>query len=153
MNYLALISVSFIVISAILVAIGWVIIAKDRSNIEKHKKVMTAAAIAATTFFILYVSRTIFVGNTAFGGPDSVKPFYLGFMIFHILLATTGGILGLITLYLGYKNKIEKHRKIGPKASVVWFFTAITGATVYILLYVAYDPGETTNVFRAIIGG
>ena len=153
MNYLALISVSFIVISAILVAIGWVIIARDRSAIEKHKKVMTAAAVAATTFFILYVSRTIFVGNTAFGGPDAVKPYYLGFMIFHILLATTGGILGLISLYLGYKNKVEKHRKIAPKASVIWFLTAITGVTVYTLLYVAYDPGETTNVFRAIIGG
>ncbi|MDX5322473.1 MAG: DUF420 domain-containing protein, partial [Exiguobacterium sp.] len=110
MNYLALISVSFIVLSAILVAIGWVIIARDRRDIEKHKKVMTAAAVAATTFFILYVSRTIFVGNTAFGGPDSIKPYYLAFMIFHILLATTGGVLGLITLYLGYKNKVAKHR-------------------------------------------
>ncbi|KDN58910.1 MULTISPECIES: DUF420 domain-containing protein [Exiguobacterium] len=153
MNYLALISVSFIVLSAILVAIGWVIIARDRRDIEKHKKVMTAAAVAATTFFILYVSRTIFVGNTAFGGPDSIKPYYLAFMIFHILLATTGGVLGLITLYLGYKNKVAKHRKIAPKASVVWFFTAITGVTVYVLLYVAFEPGETTNVFRAIIGG
>lgn len=150
---LALLSVSFIVISAILVAIGWVIIARDRRNIATHKKVMTAAAVAATTFFIMYAARTIFIGNTAFGGPDSVKPYYTAFMIFHILLATTGGVLGLITLYLGYKNKVEKHRKIAPKASVVWFFTAITGVAVYIFLYVAYTPGETTNVFRAIIGG
>lgn len=150
---LALISVSFIVISAILVAIGWVIIARDRRNLDLHKKVMTGAAIAATTFFLLYASRTILIGNTAFGGPDSVKPFYVTFMIFHIILATVGGVLGLITLWLGYKNEVAKHRRIGPKASVVWFFTAITGVMVYVLLYVAFEPGETTNVFRAIIGG
>lgn len=145
------ISTFFIVLSAILVAIGWNLI--RRRNIEAHKKVMLAAGASALTFFIIYASRTVFIGNTAFGGPDEYKIFYTVFLVFHIILATTGGILGLITIWLGLKNRLEKHRKFGPVTSIIWFFTAITGVMVYSLLYVIYEGGETTSVFKAILGG
>lgn len=144
------ISTFFIVLSAILVAIGWYLISKRK--IEAHQKVMWAAGAAALTFFIIYMSRTIFVGNTAFGGPEEYKIFYTIFLIFHITLATTGGVMGLITIYWGYKEQLAKHRKIGPITSVVWFCTAITGVMVYLLLYVFYEGGETTSVFKAILG-
>ncbi|MFK8793601.1 DUF420 domain-containing protein [Planococcus plakortidis] len=145
------ISTFFIVLSAILVAIGWNLIRKRR--IEAHKKMMLAAGAAALTFFIIYVSRTLFVGNTAFGGPDELKIYYTVFLIFHITLATIGAVMGLLTIYWGLKNRLDKHRKIGPFTSVVWFFTAITGVTVYLLLYVFYEGGHTTSVFKAILGG
>ena len=145
------ISTFFIVLSAILVAIGWNLIRKRR--IEAHKKMMLAAGAAALTFFIIYVSRTLFVGNTAFGGPDELKIYYTVFLIFHITLATLGAVMGLLTIYWGLKNRLDKHRKIGPFTSVVWFFTAITGVTVYLLLYVFYEGGHTTSVFKAILGG
>lgn len=145
------ISTFFIVLSAILVAIGWNLIL--RRKIEAHKKVMLAAGASALTFFIIYASRTIFIGNTAFGGPDEYKIFYTVFLIFHITLATTGGIMGLITIWWGLKNRLDKHRKIGPYTSVVWFFTGITGVMVYLLLYVIYEGGHTTSVFKAILGG
>lgn len=145
------ISTFFIVLSAILVAIGWAFI--KQKKIEAHKKTMTAAAISALIFFIIYASRTIFIGNTAFGGPADIKIYYTIFLIFHITLATTGAFFGLVTLYLGYKNNIKKHRKIGPITSVIWFLVAITGVAVYLLLYVFYTGGETTSVIKAIIGG
>ncbi|MDF2722153.1 MAG: hypothetical protein K0Q59_1828 [Paenibacillus sp.] len=142
------ISTSCIVISAILVAFGWVQIAKR--NIPKHQTFMLWAAIFASLFFIIYMSRTVFVGNTEFGGPHDVKIFYLIFLLFHITLATVGGVMGIITLIWGYKNQLSKHRKIGPITSVVWFATAITGATVYILLYWIYPGGEMKPVWDAI---
>ncbi|WP_456279462.1 DUF420 domain-containing protein [Bacillus sp. AK128] len=144
------ISTTFIVLSAISVAIGWVLVSQRK--IQAHQKVMTLAAIFAIIFFIIYASRTIFIGNTAFGGPDDIKIYYTIFLIFHITLATTGAVMGLLTLYYGYKNKLEKHRKIGPITSIIWFFTAITGVAVYLLLYVFYHGGETTSVIKAILG-
>jgi len=144
------ISTFFIVLSAVLVAIGWSLI-KQR-KIEAHKKTMFAAAIAALIFFIIYMSRTIFIGNTAFGGPDEYKIYYTIFLIFHITLATTGAVFGLVTIWAGYKNNLKRHRKIGPITSVIWFFTAITGVAVYSLLYVIYQGGTTTSVFKAILG-
>lgn len=144
------ISTGFIVLSAILVAIGWGLIAQRK--IEAHKKVMFAAGVSAVIFFIIYASRTIFIGNTAFGGPENLKVYYTFFLIFHISLATIGAVFGIISLWTGYKNKLVLHRKIGPISSIIWFFTAITGVAVYMLLYVLYEGGETTSVFKAILG-
>ena len=144
------ISTVFIVLSAILVAIGWVLIVKRK--IEAHKKVMFAAGVAAVIFFIIYASRTLFIGNTAFGGPEELKIYYTFFLVFHITLATTGAVFGIISLWTGYKNNMKVHRRIGPISSIIWFFTAITGVMVYLLLYVIYEGGETTSVFKAILG-
>ena len=144
------ISTTFIVLSAILVAIGWYFIAQRK--IETHKKFMLSAAVAAVTFFTIYASRTIFIGNTSFGGPDNIKIYYTLFLIFHITLATIGAIMGIITIYLGLKNKLDLHRKFGPVTSIIWFSTAITGVAVYLLLYVFYHGGETTSMIKAILG-
>jgi len=144
------ISTTFIVLSAITVAIGWVQISKKKT--EAHKKTMTLAGIFAIIFFVIYASRTVFIGNTAFGGPDDIKIYYTIFLIFHITLATIGAVLGIISLYSGYKNNLRLHRKLGPITSFVWFFTAITGVAVYLLLYVFYHGGETTSVIKAILG-
>lgn len=144
------ISTAFIVISAILVGIGWYLIAKRK--VEAHKKVMYLAGLAAVIFFVIYASRTVFIGNTAFGGPDNIKIYYTIFLIFHITLATVGAGFGLTSLWTGYKNNLALHRKIGPISSIIWFFTGITGVAVYLLLYVIYEGGETTSVFKAILG-
>lgn len=150
MPFLPTICTIFIVLSAIFVAIGWVLIVKDKK--KAHKIVMLLAALFALTFFILYVSRTLFMGNAEFGGPDHVKIYYFVFLIFHIVLATVAAIFGLITLTLAFKRKIDKHRKLGPITSIIWFFSASTGVVVYLLLYVIYDSGHTTSLFRAIFG-
>ena len=143
-------STFFIILSAILVAIGWVFIAKR--NIPAHKKTMTAAGIAAILFFTIYMSRTLFAGNTAFGGPDNLKIYYTVFLVFHIILATVGAVFGIVSLLTGYQSKLKLHRKLGPITSIIWFFTAITGALVYILLYILYPGGSTEPVIKAIFG-
>ncbi|AUJ52527.1 hypothetical protein B2G94_08355 [Staphylococcus hominis subsp. hominis] len=144
------ISTSCIVISAILVAIGWWQIA--HRHVNTHKKVMLWAAFFALTFFIIYATRTIFIGNTDFGGPDSVRTYYKIFLIFHVNLATIGGVLGLVQIITAFKDKFKWHRKIGPVASIIWFFTGITGVAVYLLLYVIYPGGETTSLIKATLG-
>lgn len=144
------ISTFFIVLSAIFVGIGWYLISKRK--IEAHKRTMLLAAVFAIIFFIIYASRTIFVGNTSFGGPDNIKIYYTLFLLFHITLATIGAVMGIITLWTGYKNNLSKHRKLGPITSIIWFSTGITGVVVYLLLYVIYQGGETTSVFKAILG-
>ncbi|WAA13715.1 DUF420 domain-containing protein [Fervidibacillus halotolerans] len=144
------ISTLFIVISGILVAFGWYFIYKRK--IEIHKKLMISAAVFAVLFFVIYLSRTIFIGNTSFGGPEHLKIYYTIFLLFHIVLATIGAILGVRTIWFGLKNVLDKHRKLGPITSIVWFFTAGTGVVVYFFLYVFYKGGETTSLIKAIFG-
>lgn len=149
-SILAFISTACIVISAILIAFGWREI--RRKNREKHQKIMVTAAVFALIFFIIYMSRTAFLGNVAFAGPKSMVLPYTIFLIFHIILSTTGGVFGIITLYLGFKGKFSKHRKIGPYTAIIWFFTAITGIVVYVLLFVLWPGGTENSLLRAILG-
>jgi putative membrane protein len=144
------ISTAFIFLSAVTVGIGWWQISKRK--IEAHKKTMIIAAIFALIFFIIYASRTVFIGNTSFGGPSNAKIYYTVFLIFHIVLATTGAIFGVVTLFTGFKSKFQIHRKLGPITSVIWFFTSITGLVVYFLLYIFFKGGEKTSMIKAILG-
>src|SRR5690625_343932 len=108
MPFLPTISTIFIIISAVSVAIGWSFIIKG--NAIAHKRSMITAAISALLFFITYVSRTIIIGNTSFGGPDEVKIYYTIFLLFHITMATISAVFGVITLRLALKRKISTHR-------------------------------------------
>jgi putative membrane protein len=150
MNFLPFISTVFIIISAVLVAIGWRQIKKGEE--EKHKKTMIAGAIFAVMFLIIYVSRTALLGNTSFGGPDHIKIYYTIFLVFHIMLSTTGAVLGVITIRWGLIGYNAKHKKIGPITAVIWLLSAITGVVVYLLLYVFYPGGDTTSLIKAIFG-
>ena len=142
------ISTSFIVISAIIVAFG----VKDikQKKLEAHQTKMNWGAIFAILFFIVYSSRTIVTGNTTFGGPDWLQPYYFTFLIFHILLAITSAVMGITTLVLAYKKSFSKHKKIGPYTAAAWWFTAITGVAVYLLLYIIFEPGEAKHVIDVI---
>lgn len=150
MEFWPFLSTLLIVLSAILVAIGWVLIVKGHK--EMHKNTMVAAAISALLFLIIYVSRTAIVGNTSFGGPDSIKIYYTIFLIFHIILSITGATFGVVTLRIAFKGNFEKHKKLGPVTSIIWFFSALTGVMVYLFLYVIYTGGETTSMIKAILG-
>ncbi|WP_246056018.1 DUF420 domain-containing protein [Alteribacter natronophilus] len=149
-TFLPFVSTIFIGASALFVAAGWYLVAKRK--IEAHKKAMFWAAVLAVIFFITYLSKTFFIGSTAFGGPEDVRLYYTVFLLFHITLATVAAVMGIWTLVTGYKNKLHVHRRLGPVTSVVWFISASSGIMVYLLLYVIYPPGETTNVWRAILG-
>jgi putative membrane protein len=132
-----------------MVAIGWRKIIKRQT--ESHKRFMLTGAAFAILFFILYLSKTIFVGSTQFGGPDSLKAAYLVFLLFHIVLATVAAVFGIITISLAFKQRFLKHRKLGRITASIWFVTAVTGILVYTLLYVLYPGGEIGGLIDAII--
>jgi putative membrane protein len=144
------VSTFFIVLSAALVAIGWRLAIKRK--LEQHQKVMLYAAIAAVLFFIIYASRTFIIGSTPYNGPDGLKPYYLVFLLFHIVMATVAAVFGISTIVLGYRKKFARHRKLGRVTSVIWFFTAITGVAVYSILYVLYPAADAKPLFDAIFG-
>ncbi|RAU92005.1 DUF420 domain-containing protein [Paenibacillus sp. YN15] len=141
-----------IAISATFVGFGWHAIVKGRR--ERHQKLMLWGAVTALLFFLLYVGRTVFVGNTSFSeeAPVWVRDAYFVFLLFHIVLATVAGAFGLVTLYQAYKKDFARHRRVGRLTAVLWLCTAPTGIMVYVLLYLLYPGGATKPVIDAIFG-
>jgi putative membrane protein len=74
----------------------------------------------------------------------------MAFLAFHITLATIGGAFGLITLWLAYKQRFVKHKKLGRWTAVIWLLTAPTGVLVYVLLYLMYPGGHTKPVLDVL---
>ena len=131
-------------------AFGWYAI--RRRKVETHKRLMLTASVLALLFFISYVVKTVVYGDTLFGGPKAWRIPYQLFLQMHSILATVAGILGIVTLYLAFKGRFGKHRKWGPWTASTWFVTAASGLTVFLLLYIVFPSGPTTNVFRAWLG-
>ncbi|SEN73089.1 DUF420 domain-containing protein [Lihuaxuella thermophila] len=147
---LALMSTSCTATSAVLMAIGWVMI--RRGKVDAHRRLMIASVAFAALFFILYMVRTIFIGNTDFGGPEAWRPYYKAFLTFHIILTVIAPVLAVMTLYYAAKKRFDKHKKIGPWTARIWLITAVTGVLVYLLLFQIFPEGKTTNLFRAYWG-
>lgn len=140
----------FILSSAISMAIGWYLIRHNRR--EAHKRFMLLGSTLAGLFFLTYVLKTVLIGDTTFGGPKGLAASYQLFLQAHSILATVAAIMGIITLRFAFKQTFTKHRKLGPWTVSTWFVTTVTGLAVFLLLYVIYPPGPTTNMFRAWIG-
>jgi putative membrane protein len=140
----------FIISSAVVMGIGWYFI--RRRNVEVHRRLMLTGSILAALFFITYVLKTLIYGDTMFGGPDKWKSPYQLFLQMHSILATVAAIMGIITLRFAFKANFQSHRKLGPWTVSTWFITAVTGLAVFLLLYVIFPPGPTTNMFNAWLG-
>jgi len=145
---LPLVSTSFTVLSAILMAFGWRLIRLGRR--EAHQRMMLAAAFSALMFFILYVTRTVVYGSMPFGGPEHLRVYYLVFLLIHIVFATVSAVLGIVTITLGLKGRFVRHRWFGRTTASIWFITAVTAVITYVLLYVLYPADNTTNLWNAI---
>lgn len=147
---IALLSTSCTATSAILMAVGWGVIKKGHK--KTHRNLMIASIVFAALFFILYMYRTIFIGNTDFGGPDELRPYYMAFLTFHIILTIISPVLAVMTIYFAIKEKFDRHRHYGRLTALFWFVTAVTGVMIYLILFQIFPEGETTNMFRAYWG-
>lgn len=147
---LPLISTIFIVLSASVVGTGWYYIRKGER--ETHKKLMLIGSVLALIFFITYIAKSFFYGDTTFGGPSYLQIPYAVFLFFHITLATVAAVFGIITLTFAFTNRFSKHRKIGRWTAVVWMCTAPTGMIVYVVLYLLFPGGQTKPLIDLIMG-
>ncbi|HVB11197.1 MAG TPA: DUF420 domain-containing protein [Bacillota bacterium] len=134
--------------SAVAMAIGWGLI--RRRNIPAHRRAMLTAAALALAFFLSYALHTLLVGDTSFGGPAGWRTPYLIFLQIHTLLATVAGVMGIITLRWALRKEFSKHRRIAPWTASLWFVAAGTGLVVFLMLYVVFPSGPTTNMFKAL---
>lgn len=150
MSVLPTFSTACIVISASLVGYGWYLIKQGKK--ARHVQIMKLASLFALGFFVLYLSRTILVGSSLFGGPVELKKYYHGFLLFHILFATISAFIGIITIRFALKKKFASHKKMGPWTAGIWIFSSCTGVMVYLLLYVLFPSTETTSLIRVILG-
>ena len=113
-----------------------------------HKNLMMGAIILSILFLISYVCHHLTTGDTKFGDVNgdgilsldekelvgNLRYFYYFILLTHIPLA--GIILPFIlfTAYRALSGNYTKHKKLARITWPVWFYVAITGVVIYLMV-------------------
>ncbi len=99
-----------------------------------HKKIMMAAILLSVLFLLSYIAHHLLAGETRFGGEGFAKTVYYVILFTHIPLA--GLILPFIlfTAYRALIGEYAEHRKLTRITWPIWFYVAVTGVIVYLMI-------------------
>jgi putative membrane protein len=105
-----------------------------RGNEEMHRTMMMSAFIISSIFLISYVLYHYQAPPTHFGGEGSIKIIYFVILITHIILAAIVVPLILFSIYFALSDQRKKHKKLVKWTFPIWFYVAITGVIVYLMI-------------------
>ena len=115
----------------LLLAAVWAIKNQKR---DLHQKLMTTCVILSGLFLLMYVAYHMTSESTPYGGEGILRPVYFFILISHILLSIVIIPLVLKTYLRAYLGKFEKHRKLARITFPIWFYVAVTGVIIYLMI-------------------
>jgi putative membrane protein len=118
--------------TAVLLFTGYVLIKSGK--VLWHKRVMLSAFGLSTVFLVSYVLSKISNEPVPFGGDGIIRSVYFFILITHIILAAFVVPLALLAIYRGLTGQIDLHKRIVKWTFPIWFYVAVTGVAVYILM-------------------
>lgn len=112
-----------------------------------HKKVMLTAMVLSILFLVSYICHHLLAGETIYGETDGIKGLsdaekaaasgrniYLLILLTHIPLAGLALPFILFAAYRALTGEYDKHKKLVRVIWPVWFYVALTGVIVYIMI-------------------
>jgi putative membrane protein len=117
-------------------------------NYLLHKKIMLTAILLSVLFLLSYICHHLFAGETVYGETDGIKGLsdaernaagsmrtvYLFILSTHIPLAGLALPFILFAAYRALTGEYEKHKKIVRIIWPVWFYVAVTGVIIYLMI-------------------
>lgn len=104
-------------------------------QIEQHKRLMLTAFVISAVFLASYLTRMFLFGDTHFPGEGGIRYFYFFLLISHVGLAVLIAPAVIYTVFLGVKDRRDRHKRIAPKVLPVWIYVLATGVLVYLFLH------------------
>lgn len=136
---------------AILLIAGLIVV--KQKNYALHKKIMLSAIVLSVLFLVSYICHHLLAGDTRFGdinhdgilsdeeksAAGSLRIIYYIILITHIPLAAIILPFILFTAYRALIGEYEKHKKLARITWPVWFYVAVTGVVVYLMISPYYS--------------
>jgi putative membrane protein len=122
--------------SACLLVIGYGFIRNRR--VAQHRLCMLGALVASTLFLAGYLTYHYHHGTTKFTGEGTVRAVYFTVLITHTVLAAVVAPMALLTVFLAFRERFERHRRLARWTLPVWLYVSVTGVVIYLFLYVWY---------------
>lgn len=123
-------------IALVLLAALWAVKSK---KFQLHKALMLTALVMSILFLVSYILHHLLSGETRFGGTGAMRVVYYTLLVSHIILAALILPFILYTAYRGLTGEYDRHKKIARYTWPLWFYVAVTGPLVYILISPYYQ--------------
>ena len=138
-------------IVAVLLIGGWIAVKTKRFFLHKH--IMLAAIVLSFIFLVSYICHHLFAGETRFGDVNhdgivsasekqnagSARYIYYFILGTHIPLAGIVLPFILFTAYRAMIGEFDKHKKLVRITWPLWFYVAVTGVIVYLMISPYYS--------------
>ncbi len=119
-----------------------------RGEVLKHKKAIYLALGMSILFLLSYVTYHFFMPETLYGDANGdgllsaeekaavagTRGWYLLLLLSHIALAALTFPFILFTFVRGYTGQTEAHKRMARWVWPFWFYVAVTGPLVYLML-------------------
>lgn len=99
-----------------------------------HKRIMLLAILLSVLFLVSYICHHLFAGETQFIGEGIAKKAYYIILFSHIPLAGIVLPFILFTAYRALTGEYDKHRKLVRITWPLWFYVAVSGVIVYMMI-------------------
>ncbi len=120
-------------IAAVLLVVGYVQIKRGRET--SHRNIMLAAFAVSVLFLTCYLTyHAQKLEPTRFPLAGPLRTVYYVILVSHVVLAVTVPPLAGTTIYLGLRDRREKHRKLARWTFPIWLYVSVTGVLVYLML-------------------
>lgn len=113
-----------------------------------HRNLMIFAMVLSILFLVSYICHHLFAGDTRFGDMDhnglisdeEKTAAGTARLIYYIILGTHIPLAGIIlpfilfTAYRGLTADFAQHKKLARITWPIWFYVAVTGVVVYLMI-------------------
>ena len=139
--------------SAVGILLILALVAIKQKKYTAHKNLMLTALILSVLFLVSYIAHHLLAGETKFGDTDhdgivsvaeiavvgNLRAFYFILLSTHIILAATSLPFILFTAYRGLTGEYEDHKRKAKRMWPIWFYVAVTGPLVYLMISPYYN--------------
>jgi putative membrane protein len=99
---------------------------------------MLAAMGLSVLFLVSYILHHLLAGDTKYPADAPFRGLYFFILITHIFLAAIILPFILFTAYRALTGEIARHKKIARITWPIWFYVAVTGVLVYLMIHPYY---------------
>ncbi|HMU08390.1 MAG TPA: DUF420 domain-containing protein [Ferruginibacter sp.] len=119
-------------IVAVLLVAG--LVTAKQKDYRSHRQIMLFAIALSVLFLVSYICHHLLAGETKFAGEGISKTIYYIILFTHIPLAGIVLPFILFTAYRALIGEYDKHKKLVRITWPVWFYVAVTGVLVYLMI-------------------
>lgn len=115
------------------------LIAIKNKKTKLHEQLIKVSLVLSLLFLACYVAYHMTSDSTTFGGEGFIKYAYYFILVSHILFSVAVIPLVLFTYLFAFQGDFEKHKKWTRYTWPIWFYVAVTGVVVYLMISPYYS--------------